>query len=190
MSGELRISITGLKAVEHHFQAAQRKFEDMRPVMRRIRDQLYKDYEVIWDKGQESGGGGWADWSPAYAAWRKGDERMSRYAEGRGLSLSHMPFGEMMDLTGRLRESLTSPSPDNIAIMNRRSLTFGTDVEYAGEVQSGGTVRGKYGPPKKSSFDGVSTPYRKARSLDGRFTDAMERQWRRIVENYSMDALR
>lgn len=185
MSGELRIKITGLKEVEHHFEAAIRQFEDMRAVMRRIRDQLYRDYMVIWDKGQKS----WADWSPAYARWRLGDGRMERYAESRGLGLSVMPFGEMMDLTGRLRESLTSDDPENIAILNRKSITFGTAVWYAGYVTEGGRVGGKYGPPKKSSFDGVSSPYREARPLTGKFTDAMERKWRRIVENYAMDAL-
>lgn len=198
MAGELRISITGAERIVQHFEAAISKFKDMRPLMLRLRDQLYKDYEVVWDKGQEE----WAEWSPAYAKWRNTgslgggtSERTTRldfYAAGRGMqSIGDHPFGEMLDLTGRLRESLTSDDPDNIAILNRQSITFGTKVSYASYVNDGGEVRGKYGPPKKSSWGGGEDPFRLPRDFSSRdkFDEGMRRRWRRIVEQYAKQVL-
>lgn len=165
----LNVEVVGARELEYAFEKLADALRDQRPVMRRIRDQLYRDNEEIWNKGQET----WADWSPAYAKWR---------ATPAGYSTA--PFGEMLDLSGRLRESLTSQDPDNIAIINRRSLTFGTRVPYASYVQEGGDVGGKYGPPKKSSWDHVSDPFRLPRNFAHAYTEAMERRWRRIVEDY------
>lgn len=167
----------------------------MRPLMLRLRDQLYEDTKVIWDEGQLS----WAPWSPAYAQWRATGSigggtssmatRLDHYAARRGgASISDMPFGEMMDLTGRLRRSLTEPGGDNIARMNRRSITFGTAVEYASHATRGGRVGGIFGPPRQSSRGGGGPPYRARRPVD-KYTEAMRRKWRRIVEKYSKDAL-
>lgn len=174
MSGELRIRILGIDSVIHHFERATAEFRDMRPLMRRMHQQFERDMEEVWNKGQES----WADWSPAYARWRASP---AGYSEA--------PFGEMLDLTGRLRESLTSQTGDSVVIINRRSITFGTDVPYAGYVKEGGSVGGRFGPPRKSSWDGHSDPYRLPRDYTNMLTEAMKARWRRITEDYAKRAL-
>lgn len=173
MSGELRIRVEGVDRVIHHFERAQGEFRDMRPLMERMRRQLYEDNLAIFDRGQLE----WPDWSPAYAKRRL-------YGSGSG------PAGEMLGLTGRLQESLMGPTPDNIAIINRRSITFGTRVEYASYVNDGvDPVGGVFGPPRKSSFDGVSDPYVKARNFTDGYTEAMKAKWRRITEKYAQSVI-
>lgn len=174
MSGELRIRIIGADKVIHHFERATEEFRDMRPLMRRMHKQFQRDMEEVWNKGQES----WADWSPAYARWRSGPA-----------GYSAAPFGEMLDLSGRLRESMTGTTGDSIVIINRRSITFGTDVPYAGYVISGVQVGGKFGPPRKSTFDPGQDPFTKGRDFTNMTTEAMKARWRRITENYAKRAL-
>lgn len=175
MSGELRIRVEGADRIIHHFERALGEFRDMRPLMERMRKQLYEDNLSIFDQGQLD----WPDWSPAYAKRRL-------YGSALG-----GPAGEMLGLTGRLQESLMGPTPDNIAIINRRSITFGTKVPYASYVNDGvDPVGGVFGPPRKSTFDRSRDPFVKARNFTDGYTEAMKARWRRITENYSAGLLK
>lgn len=83
------------------------------------------------------------------------------------------------------------PTPDNIAIINRRSITFGTKVPYASYVNDGvDPVGGVFGPPRKSTFDRSRDPFVKARNFTDGYTEAMKARWRRITENYSAGLLK
>lgn len=185
MSGELRIRVDGADRIIHHFERATAEFRDMRPLMERMRKQLYEDNLSIFDQGQLD----WPDWSPAYAKRRL-----------YGMALGG-PAGEMLGLTGRLQESLMGPTPENIAIINRRSITFGTKVPYASYVNDGvNPVRGVYGHPRTSSWDGPlgaglpkderREPFVLARNFTNGYTEAMKARWRRITENYSAGLLK
>lgn len=84
---------------------------------------------------------------------------------------------------------MTGDTGDSIVIINRRSITFGTNVPYAGYVIKGGSVGGVFGPPRKSSWDGESDPYRLPRDFTNMTTEAMKARWRRITEDYARRAL-
>lgn len=149
--------------LERKFEEAAGDLRDLRPILEKIKDRMYVDEHEIFDIGQ----GEWAPWSHWYADWR----------------LSHGHFGsfdapgDLLNLNGNLYRSLTEPGGENIAIVNRKSITFGTTDPVADYHREG--VAHMSGWPRVEQ-SGASLPVRNPVE----FTAAMKQRWYRMMSEY------
>jgi phage gpG-like protein len=119
----LFISTAGGDEIARVFATMRRQTEDWSGawpgVSRKLRSQEAAAFRT---EGSTGRAGRWAALSARYAAWKR----------------EHFPGRGILELTGRLRGSLTDEShPDSIEIRNPKFLFFGSKVPYAGFHQEG-----------------------------------------------------
>lgn len=123
------------------FQKALRKagaeIDDLRIPLGQIAKEFLESRKFIFGA---KGPGQYKDLSPGYKAWkRKHSKKKSPYP--------------ILFLTGRLAKSITSKSGENITIVDKKSLTIGSSVEYAPFHQYGQGV-----PVREFLFWGPESP--------------------------------
>lgn len=89
---------------------------DYRPIWPVIEDDFYAEEAAQFASEGAAGGEPWTPLSPEYAGWKE----------------AHYPGMPILQRTGDLQRSLTSPSdPNAVHVENRKSLVLGTRVPYA-----------------------------------------------------------
>ncbi len=127
---KLMLELLGQQIVIEEFRAMQSRVSDLRPVWRIIARDLMKFEETVFTTRGQALGAPWAPLSPRYARWKE-----RRY-----------PGRPQMVLSGRLLESLTDESSDDmILITEPHELIFGTARKvgrwYLGTLHQLGTRR-------------------------------------------------
>jgi phage gpG-like protein len=119
---QLSISTAGGDEIARGLAVLKSSAEDLTPVwpkiLKRIRQQLRYHFA---GEGASGRSGKWADLTDKYGTWKA----------------KHFPGRPILELTGRLRESLVDGSADSIEILNTRFLFVGSSVPYAGFLQEG-----------------------------------------------------
>lgn len=95
---------------------------DYRPIWPIIEDDFYAQEKAQFQTEGKEGGGQWKELSPAYAGWKE----------------AHFPGKQILQRTGDLYSSLTSPNdPNAVRREERKTLTLGSRVPYAMYHQTG-----------------------------------------------------
>ena len=109
--------------------------EDAKPAFEAMADHQRSIWKKQFDREGAYTGTRWAPLSPRYAAWK----------------MAHFPGKPILQLTGRLHESLTH-RPFGVEVISGHGMTIGTDVPYARYHQDGTPVmpaRPIIGPPPR-----------------------------------------
>ena len=124
MAVEVRVHVHAESAIRL-MRDMERRSKDFKPVFRWAKQELERANEANFTASGLPAGG-WAPLNARYASWKS----------------THFPGRPMMEITGRLRDSLTRlVGPANK--IDRMSAEFGTDVEYAKFHQYGTTRMAK-----------------------------------------------
>lgn len=116
------ISVLGEKQVSRIFEGLDLRVADLRPVWQIIAE----DFRKIERRQFETEGGlwrsGWPALSPEYATWKA----------------RHYPGKKILELTGRLKASLTGKGPGSVEDLSHPDwMKIGTAVPYAIYHQTG-----------------------------------------------------
>jgi phage gpG-like protein len=92
------------------------RIQDLSPAFQQMLPTIQQYTEAYFTKeGAHEGNPHFPPLSPQYAKWKQ----------------KHYPNAPILTRTGRLRQSLSSQTPDSIAHISPLSLTFGTRTPYA-----------------------------------------------------------
>ena len=121
----ISIASHGLDNTREFFRGLVARLRDLRPAWNRVREDFWLlEREQFETEGKYAPGGHWQALSPRYAAWKA----------------QHYPGTKILELTGRLKRSMTSQTSDTIWETAPDRMKIGTAVPYAAVHQTGGRV--------------------------------------------------
>jgi len=111
-----RLDIAGEVQMDRGIARFADGVSDYRPIWPVIEDDFYAQEKAQFESEGGEGGAKWPELSAEYAGWKQ----------------AHYPGRPILQRTGNLMQSLTSPNdPNTVRIEGRRTLTLGTKIPYA-----------------------------------------------------------
>jgi len=121
MAFELTFEVMGDVQLQRSFSRFTEDIKDFTPALEDIYQDFLEGERKQFESEGNTGSGGWAPLSPAYAAWKA----------------QNFPGAPIMVRTGLLKESLLGNNPWSVKDIQPLGATFGTRIPYAAYHQTG-----------------------------------------------------
>ena len=108
----INISLSGIGTITKRVNKVSDQMKDLRPAFIKIGEDFRKtEIKVFQGQGAYGSRSAWKQLTPKYKQWKS----------------AHYPGKPILQMTGALKNSLTTKGPGNIEIITKNSITLGSD---------------------------------------------------------------